>query len=229
MDEFELIRRCFRDRATRRPDTVLGIGDDAALLDANGLPLLRARATAPFSSLDDGAATARYAFAAAFLRLAARAATPRWATLSLTVEAGAHARVEPFAVAAAAVCAACDVELIGGDTTRGPGRATVFASGTEHARLRRSASPPPAAGVEARLTLATTDAPVGVIPELVCACADLAARGAVIRCDDAPNAGAAAGAGPLELLARTDTTGMEVLRAAAGSLPMESRTLASDG
>lgn len=229
MEEFDLIERCFRDRATRRPGTVLGIGDDAALLDTSGLSLVRAWATVRFRTRDDGTATARHAFGAAFIRLAARAATPRWATLALTLEAGAPATVESFSAAAAALCDACRVELIGGDTTRGPGRATVFASGTEGTHLREGAPSPPAAMVEARLTLATADTPIRLIADLVSACTELAARGAVILCDDVSDANAAAGAGCLELLARTDAAGIETLRTVAGRLPMQTRPLVSDG
>ena len=228
MDEFDLIGRFFRDRATRRPGTVLGIGDDAALLDTSGLPLVCARATVPFRTLDDCAGTARHAFGAAFIRLAARAATPRWATLALTLEADTPAPVESFSVAAAALCDACGVDLIGGDTTRGPGRATVFASGTGGAHPRGGAPSPSTAVVEARLALATADAPNQLIADLVFACTELAARGVVILCDSGPDAIAAASAGSLELLARTDAAGIEALRAVAGGLPMETRPLASD-
>ena len=229
VDEFDLIGRCFRDRAVRRSGTVLGIGDDSALLDAGGLPLVRAWATAPFHPLDDCAGTARHVFGAAFIRLAARAVTPRWATLALTLEAGTPAPVESFSVAAAALCDACGVELVGGDTTRGPGRATVFASGTGGAHPRDDAPSPCTAVVEARLALATADAPGRLIADLVAACTQLAARGAVILCDDGPDAVAAAGTGSLELLARTDAAGIEALRAVAGGLPMETRLPASDG
>ena len=137
MDEFDLVTRCFRDRTPRRPDTVLGIGDDAALLDTGGLPLVHATATAAFPAGDDAAGVARYVFAAALLRLAARAVTPRWTTLGLTLETAEPDRLERFSTAAAAVCTANGVELIGGDTTRGPGRATVFALGAGPALPRR--------------------------------------------------------------------------------------------
>ena len=228
VDEFEIIGRCFRDRTARRPGTVLGIGDDAALIDTSGLPLVRAWATVPLGTRDDCAGPARHVFGAAFIRLAAQAATPRWATLALTLEAGTPARVESFAVAATALCDACGIELVGGDTTRGPGRATVFASGTQAARPRGGGSSPSAAAVEASLVLATADAPDRVIADLVSTCTELAARGAVILCDDGPN-GNAAGAGSLELLAHSDVAGIEALRAVAGGLPMETRPLASDG
>ena len=143
MDEFELIERCFNARTARRRGTVLGIGDDAALLDTGGLPLANARATARFAGRDDAGEVARRAFGIAFIRLAAQAVTPRWATLGLTLEAGGSDWVERFAAATAAVCEACGVELVGGDTTRGPGRATVFALGTGNAIARE---PAPGAG-----------------------------------------------------------------------------------
>ena len=143
MDEFELITRCFHARTARRRGTVLGIGDDAALLDTGGLPLANARATARFAGGNDAGGIARRAFGTAFIRLAAQAVTPRWATLGLTLEAGDPDWIERFAAATAAVCEACGVELIGGDTTRGPGRATVFALGTGNAPARE---PAPGAG-----------------------------------------------------------------------------------
>ena len=139
VDEFEVIARCFRDRAPRRPDTVLGIGDDAALLDTGGLPLVHAGATVAFSAYGDAAGIARHVFGTALHRLAARAATARWATLALTLEAADPDWLERFSAAAAAVCEASGIELVGGDTTRGPGRATVFALGVGTALPRRSA------------------------------------------------------------------------------------------
>ena len=219
MDEFELIRRCFRGRTTRRPGTVLGIGDDAALLDTGGLPLDHARATAPFRGSDDAGETARHVFGTAFIRLAAQGVTPRWATLGLTLEAGGSDWVERFAAATAAACEACGVELIGGDTTRGPGRATVFALGTGSAltcesapgaggALLRGSAPgaggalprglAPARGAEfaVRLSLdASTNSPEHALADIVSTCAALAARGAEIRCGESPEAGKPGGAG----------------------------------
>ena len=215
MDEFELIRRCFRDRAARLPGTVLGIGDDAALLDTGDQPPGQARATVAFSSGDDAAATARGVFGAAFIRLAARAARPRWATLALTLESGDAGWVDSFAAAAAAVCDACGVELVGGDTTRGPGRATVFALGTGDALPGRAAPRPPASMVEARLRFAPARAPAHAIADLVSVCVDLASRGAGIRCDDAAGTGDDSGPDVLELVAHTDAAGRDALHAAS--------------
>ena len=229
MDEFELVTRCFRDRVPRRPDTVLGIGDDAALLDTGGLPLFHAKATAAFSAHDDAAGVARRVFGAALLRLAARAARPRWATLALTLETADPGWLERFSAAAAAVCEASGVELAGGDTTRGPGRATVFALGVGSALPRRPDPRPHTARAGVRLSLVAADAPEHAptgtpeqaIADLVSVCTDLAGRGTEmeIRWHDAPNAGDGTGEGvgddtrTLEFIAHTDNDGMEALLA----------------
>ena len=233
MDEFELIARCFRDRTPRRPDTVLGIGDDAALLDTGGLPLVHAGATAAFPSHGDAAGVARRVFGAALLRLAARAATPRWTTLALTLEAADPDWLERFSTAAAAVCEASGVELAGGDTTRGPGRATVFALGAGAVLPRRPEPRPRAAAIGVRLPLTTADTPEHAtvdtpepatagtpeqaIADLVSMCADLAGRGTEIHWCDVPNVEDRAGgdARAPEFIALTDDGGAEALLAVA--------------
>lgn len=229
VDEFELIRHCFRDRTTRRPGTVLGIGDDAAVLDTGGLPLVHVGATVAFSDRDDGAGTARCVFAAAFIRLAARAARPWWATLALTLDTRDPAWVESFSAAAAAACNACGVELVGGDTTHGPGRATVFALAAESALSRRTVSRPPTGTIEARWPLSPARAPEQAIADLVSVCVDLAVRGAEIRCDDAPGPSDGPRSGTLELVACTDAAGIDALHAVVGRLHAESRRLETDG
>ena len=225
MDEFDLIARCFRDRTPRRPDTVLGIGDDAALLDTGGLPLVHAGATTPFSASDDAAGVARRAFGTALLRLSARAARPCWATLALTLETADPDWLEGFSATAAAVCEASGVELAGGDTTRGPGRATVFALGAGTALPRPPEPRPRTAAIGGRLSLVMEDTPEHAIADLVSVCADLAGRGTELQWRDVSNAGDGAsgdtgdGAGndtrALELTAYA-AGGMEALHAVAG-------------
>ena len=244
VDEFELIAHCFRDRTPRRPDTVLGIGDDAALLDTGGLPLVHAGATAAFCAHDDATRVARHAFGAALLRLAARATTPRWATLALTLEAADPDWLEGFSAAAAAVCEASGVELAGGDTTRGPGRATVFALGAGTALPRPPEPRPRTAATRMRLSLATADAPEHAIADLVSVCADLAGHGADLQWRDMPNAGDGAsgdtgdgkggdGAGndtrALELVAYAGNGDMEALHAIASRHRFEFMPLEADG
>ena len=228
MNEFELIKRCFRGRTTRRPGTVLGIGDDAALLDTGGRALDHARATAAFGGSSDAAGTARHVFCAALVRLAAQGVTPRWATLGLTVEAGESDWIVSFSRAAAAVCDACEVELIGGDTTTGPGRATVFALGTRCARLRRTVPRPSAATVKARVPLAPARASEHAIADLVSACTDLAVGGARVRCRDVPGMRDGADQVGLELVVQSDSAVMDALRTAADRLHPESKRLRSN-
>ena len=235
VDEFQLIAHCFHGRVPRRPDTVLGIGDDAALLDTGGLPLVHAWATAPFSARDDAAGVARYAFGAALLRLAARAARPRWATLALTLEAAEPDWLGGFSAAAAAVCEATGVELAGGDTTRGPGRATVFALGAGTALPHRPEPRPRTAAGGVWLSLATTHAPEHAIADLVSVCAGLAGRGTEIRWCDASNAkdgmveGTGDGTRALELIAYTDDDGMEALLAVASRRRFALTRVQADG
>ena len=247
VDEFELIARCFRDRTPRRPDTVLGIGDDAALLDTGGLPLAHAGATAAFPAHGDAAGVARNVFGTSLLRLAARAATPRWATLALTLEAADPDWLEGFSTAAAAVCEASGVELAGGDTTRGPGRATVFALGAGAALPRRPEPRPRAAAIGVRLSLTTADTaepavagtPEQAIADLVSMCADLAGRGTEIRWCDVSNTGDGAGQGArddtggdtrtLEFIALTDHGGLEALHAIANRHRLEITPFEADG
>ena len=214
MDEFELIRRCFGERSTRRPGTVLGIGDDAALLDTGARPLSHAQATATFSERDDPAGFACRVFGAAFIRLAACAVAPRWATLGLALEVSGTEWIERFAAATAAVCDACGVDLIGGDTTRGPGRATVFALGTRNTFPPRPELQRPTAAITVRLPLDAANAPEKAIAELVSMCADLAGGGTAVRCGGGPEIGDEVRT--LEFIAHTDSAGLGVLRAAAG-------------
>ena len=229
MDEFEIIERCFRERATRRPGTVLGIGDDAALLDTGGRPLTHARATVPFSVGDDAGEIACRVFGAAFIRLAANAVTPRWATLGLTLDTSDPDWIEHLSTTTAAVCDACGVELIGGDTTRGPGRATVFALGTGNALSRRPVARPHTGAVMVRVSLATTNvpAPARVIADLVLACAELARCGAEIHCSDAPDTDGDNHA--LELIAHTDAAGISALRMIAGRWRLATTGVDADG
>ena len=228
VNEFELIGRCFRGRTTRRPGTVLGIGDDAALLDTGDRVLDHARATAAFGGSSDAAGTARHVFCAALVRLAAQGVTPRWATLGLTLEAGESDWIVSFSRAAVAVCDACEVELIGGDTTGGPGRATVFALGTRCAHSRRTVPQPSAAPAKARVPLATAHASEHAIADLVSACTDLAAGGARIRCREVPGMCDDAGPVGLELVVQSDAAVMDALRTAADRLHPESKRLKSN-
>jgi thiamine-monophosphate kinase len=122
--EFDLIARHF-DLPHTRGDVVLGIGDDAALLQPP--PGLEVAATVdtlvegvhfprgtPAESLGHKAAAVNLS------DLAAMGAEPTWATLALTLPGPDEAFLSGFARGLRAILAHYGVALVGGDTTRGP-------------------------------------------------------------------------------------------------------------
>jgi thiamine-monophosphate kinase len=120
--EFDLIRRYFT-RPT--PSALLGVGDDAALLQVTpGMELavsvdmlVEGRHFAP----QDGPGTVGHKSLAVNLSdMAAMGATPRWATLALALPAADEKWLRGFAGGFFGLAGKFGVELIGGDTTRGP-------------------------------------------------------------------------------------------------------------
>ena len=120
--EFELIRRYFTHR-TRR--AVLGVGDDAALVSVrSGHELVISTdmlvAGTHFLRNADPRHLGHKALAVNLSDMAAMGATPRWATLALALP-GADARwLAAFSRGFMALARRFGVDLIGGDTTRGP-------------------------------------------------------------------------------------------------------------
>jgi len=122
LSEFELIARYF-DRPTRH--TVLGIGDDAALLAVTpGYELVSSTDVmvegAHFFPAVEPDSLGHKALAINLSDLAAMGATPKWAMLALTIPKADEAWLEGFARGFFALAAEHDVDLIGGDTARGP-------------------------------------------------------------------------------------------------------------
>jgi thiamine-monophosphate kinase len=122
--EFDLIA-CIRRRATTRDDVVLGIGDDAALLQ---VPPDRQLVVA-MDTLNSGvhfpedsapADIGWKSLAVNLSDLAAMGACPAWCTLSLSLPRGDAAWVDAFLDGFLALAACHDVALVGGDTTHGP-------------------------------------------------------------------------------------------------------------
>jgi thiamine-monophosphate kinase len=120
--EFELIQRYF-SRPARH--ALLSVGDDAALLrpDAGAELavstdlLLEGR---HFAKGADPRLLGHKALAVNLSDMAAMGATPRWATLAIALPAADEAWIAAFADGFYALAARYDVDLIGGDTTRGP-------------------------------------------------------------------------------------------------------------
>jgi len=122
LSEFELIARYFT-RPTRH--TVLGIGDDAALLAVTpGHELVASTDVmvegAHFFPDVEPDSLGHKALAVNLSDLAAMGATPKWAMLALTVPKTDETWLEGFARGFFALAAEHDVDLIGGDTARGP-------------------------------------------------------------------------------------------------------------
>ena len=125
--EFELIRRFFLTPAAARRNSgvILGIGDDAALLDLpKGSDLVASVDTIVsgrhFLQGADARAIGHRALAVNLSDMAAMGATPAWATLALTIPDADSAWIEKFAAGFLALADAHGVALVGGDMTRGP-------------------------------------------------------------------------------------------------------------
>ena len=120
--EFEIIRRYFSRPAK---NARLGVGDDAALLaPAAGCELavstdllLEGR---HFAARTAPRALGHKALAVNLSDMAAMGAAPRWATLALALPAGDADWLAAFAEGFYALAARYKVDLVGGDTTRGP-------------------------------------------------------------------------------------------------------------
>lgn len=132
--EFEIIRRYFARQQLRRDDVLAGIGDDAALLQMpSGSELAvcidTLVAAVHFPESTPAAAIGHKALAVNLSDLAAMGATPAWATLSVTLPDGDPAWLDEFSQAFFRLADRFDVQLVGGDTTRGPLSVTVQAHG----------------------------------------------------------------------------------------------------
>ena len=142
VSEFDLIRRFFT-RST--PGAMLGVGDDAALLRVgSGMELAVSTDmlvsgthffpdTNPFS-------LGYKALAVNLSDMAAMAAQPRWATLALSLPEVDEMWLEKFSAGLFSLADEHHVELIGGDTTRGPLNLciTIMGEVPRGAALRRS-------------------------------------------------------------------------------------------
>jgi thiamine-monophosphate kinase len=149
MGEFELIRRYFSTLTASAHGVVLGIGDDAAILDvAAGEQLIvtvdTSNADVHFPADADAFSIGYRALAVNLSDLAAMGAVPRWITLSLTLPAIEEHWVQQFARGLAQLADEHAVALVGGDTTRGALAVSIQAMGTTpvgHALKRDGAQP----------------------------------------------------------------------------------------
>lgn len=120
--EFDLIRQYFT-RPT--PSAILGVGDDAALLRVSpGMELAVSVdmlvAGQHFGAADGPGTVGHKSLAVNLSDMAAMGATPRWATLALALPSADEKWLRGFAGGFFGLAGKYGVELIGGDTTRGP-------------------------------------------------------------------------------------------------------------
>ena len=162
-DEFGLIERYFA-RDPRDPGVILGIGDDAAVVETSGATAVATDtlvAGVHFPTDIEGDAVGHRVLAVNLSDFAAMGARPRWCTLALTLQAANHDWLEAFAQGFFALAESHDVELVGGDTTRGPLSVTVQLLGDvdKDRMLRRSGG---AAGDDVYVTGSLGDGAAGL-------------------------------------------------------------------
>lgn len=146
MGEFDLIAR-IRERCTSRRDVLLGIGDDAALLQVPpgqalcvSMDTLIAGVHFPYETAASDVGWK--ALAVNLSDLAAMGAKPLWATLALSLPTPDEPWLDGFLDGFFALAGREGVALVGGDTTRGPMSITVTIHGVvlPDQALRRDAA-----------------------------------------------------------------------------------------
>jgi thiamine-monophosphate kinase len=147
ISEFDIIERYFMRRGTARDDIVLGIGDDAALLQPPTARLLVSAVDTLVSGrhFPDNATAFDIGYKSLAVNLsdlAAMGAEPAWATLALTLPDIDTAWLQAFADGFFSLADQHRLALVGGDTTRGPLSVSVQVQGfVEPSRvLRRDAA-----------------------------------------------------------------------------------------
>lgn len=145
--EFNLINRYFSNRQPQRKDVFLALGDDCALVK----PPENVRIAISTDTLVGGthflidanpAWVAHKALASNISDLAAMGATPAWVSFALTMPNPDEAWLKPFCDAFFELANYYNIQLIGGDTTKGPLSLTLTVQGfvpQEQALLRSGA------------------------------------------------------------------------------------------
>lgn len=142
MSEFDLIKRHFTRPA---PTALLGVGDDCALLQVTEGKVLAVSSDMLVSGTHffadaDPCLLGHKTLAVNLSDLAAMGARPRWATLAISLPRADEAWLERFSAGFFALANRYGVDLVGGDTTRGPLNlcVTIFGEVEAGRALRRS-------------------------------------------------------------------------------------------
>jgi len=183
MTEFDLIRKYFTRPA---PNALLGVGDDAALLKVSDDYVLAVSSDMLVSGTHffpdaDPFMLGHKTLAVNLSDMAAMGATPRWATLAIALPDANETWLERLSAGFFALAQQHGVELIGGDTTRGPLNLCVTILGevpAQHALKRSGAQPGDEVWVsgtlgDAALALAHLQGRVALSGEALAACAQV--------------------------------------------------------
>ncbi|ABA57317.1 thiamine-phosphate kinase [Nitrosococcus oceani] len=125
MNEFSLIENFFADCTQKREDVALAVGDDCALMTVPpgcelAVSIDTLVAGVHFTAEVDSAALGHKALTVGLSDLAAMGAEPAWATLALTLPELDRAWLAGFTQGLSKLARSYGVQLVGGDTTRGP-------------------------------------------------------------------------------------------------------------
>lgn len=149
MKEFDLIGRYFTEGGHKRKDVVVGVGDDCAVTTVAENQHLAITTDTLVSGVhflpDAPARSVAYKTVAVNLSdLAAMGAEPAWISLSLSLPDVEEQWLEEFAAGLFELTRYYSVQLIGGDTVRGPMTLTITAQGfvPPNTALKRSNARP---------------------------------------------------------------------------------------
>lgn len=155
MNEFDIIKNIFARESLSREDVILGIGDDCAIVEvSNDQQLLITTDTLvagvhfPYASFEesikDSYDIGYKSLAVNLSDLAAKGATPTWITLALTLPEVNKPWLKNFSQGLFDLANQHQVQLIGGDITRGPLSITIQAHGTvpKGQAIRRNTAKP---------------------------------------------------------------------------------------
>jgi len=134
MQEFSIIEQYFTNQTQPRRDVLVGVGDDCAITQVPENQLLATTTDTLVSGihfLPETSPTdiAHKALAVNLSDLAAMGATPAWVSLALTLPNTNDDWLSEFADSFARLCEYYSINLIGGDTTKGPLSITITAQG----------------------------------------------------------------------------------------------------
>lgn len=134
MKEFSIIEKYFTSQSQPRQDVIIGVGDDCAITKVPANQALATTTDTLVSGvhfLPDTAPSdiAHKALAVNLSDLAAVGAVPAWISLAISLERTDEDWLDEFSDTLARLCEYYSINLIGGDTTRGPLSITITAQG----------------------------------------------------------------------------------------------------